>query len=164
MCLIVLALVAAGCGGSDEDVVERMVEEAIEDESGGEVDIEVSEDDDEVSITISSEEGDASLSIGGGEIPADFPMPLPDGGDVVSVVSQTEGDATFHTVVMTYDAGRYDDLVAFFDDATSGIGDIQRTEMAGDERAVLWIGTEGTTTITVAEAEDEVNVMVTAGA
>lgn len=91
---IAATLGLTGCG----DVAERAAEEAIEQGSGGDVDLNLEDD----SLSIEGEDG--SLSIGGGEMPEDFPadVTLPDGGTVVAGSSFEQGGNKGWLVESTY--------------------------------------------------------------
>lgn len=104
-----LALGAAACDSVAENLTERVVEEAAEQAAGEGVDIDI--DEDGGNLRIESSEG--SLDIGGGELPEVFPsdLPLPDGHQVLS--SMTQGSADANTVFVTVSApGAFDDVVA----------------------------------------------------
>lgn len=92
------ALALAGCGQVAEKVGEEAAEKAIEQGSGGDVQLDLEDD----SIKIEGEDG--SLSIGGGEMPEDFPseVTLPPGGTVVAGSSFQDGKNTGWLVESTY--------------------------------------------------------------
>ncbi len=85
--VVVLALLAAACGGSVTDrVAEEVAGQIVEQAGGGNVDIDTSGDGD---ITVSLEGEDGSVvQAGGNELPDDFPFPLPDEYEVGMNVSQ----------------------------------------------------------------------------
>ena len=123
--IAVLALVTAACGSASDKVAENLAEELIE-ASGdvdGDVEIDISEDGDDATISIES--GDESISIGlGTEMPDGLEIPVPDGGDVMTSIV---ADETI-SVSLIYDQGRFDEIVAFYEDWTSSSGDEWETQ------------------------------------
>jgi hypothetical protein len=103
--LIALALLLTACQTAAENLTEQILEQA----GDGDVDIDL----DTGEVSLETDEG--SVTIGGGELPSDFPIPIPDGYQVTSVF--TADDAA--SVGLAYPAGDYDAIVAFFDDWTS---------------------------------------------
>jgi len=76
--MIAMALLVAACGGPSvsDEVAEKVAENLIEDATGGQVDIETSEEG-EIRFTVEDDEG-AAVQVGAGSLPDDFPFPLPD--------------------------------------------------------------------------------------
>jgi len=109
--LVVLALVAAGCAKAAEKTIEGAIEKQLEEEGGGNANVDISEDDGSVSI----ETDEGSMQIGGGDIPSDFPLPVPEGAEVVSVIS-TSGETAGSQVSMTFDPDDFDDVATLYDD------------------------------------------------
>ncbi len=109
--LVVLALVAVGCAKAAERTIEGAIEKQLEEEGGGNANVDISEDDGSVSI----ETDEGSMQIGGGEIPSDFPLPVPEGAEVVSVIS-TSGETAGSQVSMTFDPDHFDDVATLYDD------------------------------------------------
>ncbi|MGI9586398.1 MAG: hypothetical protein ACR2N7_12490 [Acidimicrobiia bacterium] len=104
--LVAMTLVLAACQSADEQLSEQLAEQL-----DGVDDVDINTDTGEVSI----ETDDGSISIGGGEIPAGFPIPAPDGYEVQAVfTSDTEG-----SVSLTYPQDRFDELVTFYGDWTA---------------------------------------------
>jgi hypothetical protein len=146
----VLAIVAAACGSVAENVSERIVEQAIESQGDGDVNVEFN-DDGSVDLSVEGEDGN-SISIGSNvPIPDELTIPVPDGGSATA--SGTDGSYVF--VALTYPQDRYDELVAFYDAWTEGTGGewarSQSTlDMGGDTmRTAQW--SEGPTAITVTD-------------
>lgn len=136
--LAALAVVAAGCGAAVEELTEEAIERGLE-ASGenGNVEFDIDEDGGEVRV----ETDDGTMSIGGGEVPDELTIELPDGGDVVS--SFVMGDQV--AVTLEYPGADFDELVAFFDDR---LGDWSRSsssfESDGEEfRSVMWTSDAG---------------------
>jgi hypothetical protein len=112
------AIVATSCGAAAEKLSEEAVERAIESGGGGDVELDVSGDGDEFTVNVESEDG--TFSVGSDvEIPGDLQIPVPEGGTATS--SGTQEGAVFASI--TYPIDRYDELVAFYDNWTSGTGD-----------------------------------------
>ena len=77
----------------------------------------VNDDGETVRIDVENEQGSGSVQIGGDqELPADFPVPLPDGGQVVQSVESQMGDESFFQVVVRYEDRTHEELVDFFTD------------------------------------------------
>lgn len=136
--LAALAVVVAGCGAAVEELTEEAVERGLE-ASGenGNVEFDLDEEGGEVRV----ETDDGSMSIGGGEVPDELTIELPDGGEVVS--SFVMGSEV--AVTLEYPGSDFDELVAFFDDR---LGDWNRSsssfESEGEEfRNVMWTSDDG---------------------
>lgn len=126
--LVALALLPAlllfgGCGEASDKIAEKAAEKAIENQTGGDVDIDadgggvrvetpdgVFESDAEGNFSMESEDGTVTAGAG---LPEDWPedLPLPDGVEVVYGSSSPEGA----TVTLT-GTGSVDDLMAEFED------------------------------------------------
>ena len=112
------AVVATSCGAAAEKLSEEAAERAIESAGGGDVELDVSGDGDEFTVNVESEDG--TFAVGSDvEIPSELQIPVPDGGNATTAGSQES--AVF--VSITYPIERYDEIVAFYDDWTSGTGD-----------------------------------------
>jgi len=119
------AIVATSCGAAAEKLSEEAVERAIESGGGGDVELDVSGDGDEFTVNVESEDG--TFSVGSDvEVPGELQIPVPDGGSATS--AGTQDGAVF--VSITYPVDRYDELVAFYDNWTSGTGDEWDTSTA----------------------------------
>ena len=99
------ALALSGCGEAADQVAEEAVEQAIEGQGGGDVEI----DADGESFSVEGEDG-SEFSVGSDELPDDFPteVPIPEGATVESSSTvKTDGKAGWF-VALTYadaDAG-----------------------------------------------------------
>ena len=136
------ALLVAACSSASDVVADNVAEQLIEAGVEGDVDVDVSGDGEDMSINVESEDG--TFSVGSDvEIPSELQIPVPDGGSATTAGTQ-EG-AVF--VSITYPIERYDDLVAFYDDWTSGSGEEWDTststfEMDGQtQRSASWAET-----------------------
>jgi hypothetical protein len=104
---IALTLVLAACQSAGEQLSEQLIEQV-----EGVDDFNVNTDTGEVNI----ETDEGSISIGGGEIPDGFPIPAPDGYEVLAVfTSDSDG-----SVSLMYPQDRFDELAAFYTDWTAG--------------------------------------------
>jgi hypothetical protein len=114
-----IVLVATACGGGEsvsENLAERLIEDQLEDEGGGDVDINFDDDGDgSFSIDVEGEDG-GSFSFGGGDIPDELTIPIPTGGNVLTTMV-TDGDVL---VTLTYPTSEFDSVVAFYQDWTDG--------------------------------------------
>ena len=106
--LIALSLTVTACSPGEE-----LTEQILEGQDGVD-DVEIDEDTGEV--TVESEDG--SFTVGGGEIPSDWPVDVPSGGNVVAVGQ----DASGGSLSMDFPGADYDELVAFYDNWTTSSG------------------------------------------
>jgi len=138
--LVVLATAAAGCARAVEDALEGAVERQLEEESGsGNVNVDLNEDDGSVSI----ETDEGSIEIGGAEIPNDFPLPLPEDYEVVSVVTQT-GEAAGTLVTLGFDPVDFDVVAAMYEDFFNDQGwEVSLTNSSAGADKLAIIGAEG---------------------
>jgi len=144
------AMIAAACSSAVDNTAERIVEKAIESQGQDNVGVELN-DDGGVSLTVDGEDG-SSINFGNDvPIPDELTIPIPDGGKATA--SGSDGSSVF--VSVTFAKDRYDDLVSFYNDWTTGTGDEwARSETAldvADEtlRTNMW--TQGATAISVTD-------------
>lgn len=140
--VIVAMLVVAACGNAAENIAEQ----AIEADGGGDVDIEVDDDGETVSMEFEDEDGSGSVSFGGGEIPDDFPLPVPDGGDVIQVVELSDGS---QSVSMQYDPDDFESLSEEFVDHFSQFSDTQTSTGTGESPFLNLISEEGGVSVSI---------------
>ncbi len=139
--IAVLAVVVSACGGIARNVAENVAERVAEESGGvtdvdtgdGEVTVEVQDGETEATIVAGEEDGEFTVEIredgettgsgiiGGGDIPDDFPIPIPDGGDVRGVFQTTENGETTTVASVTYPADRWDEIVEFFQNWVDGL-------------------------------------------
>lgn len=165
--LIVLGatvMVVGACGGIAENAAESIIEQAIESEGGGDVDIDFDgAGDGEFNVSVDGEDGELSYSVGGGEMPTDFPIPMPDGGNVLSSSTQESGDDRYQAVVVEYPGGEYDSLVSEYVDYFSGVDDVQHQTSSGDGfETESWFSADSALTVAVSRAGDVVTVTASA--
>lgn len=158
--LAAATLLTVGCGAAADKAADKVAEEAIEQQTGGNVDIDTGDG----SYSIETEDG--SFSAGSGDLPESWPedIPLPgDLADVVATDSQTpEGH---HLTVTGTTATEPTDIKDAFAEAFDGWtvtaestatvdgNDTVTAQWDGDGRQVMLlatVGDDGTTSITVA--------------
>lgn len=101
-----IALAAAACQTASEQITEQVLEQP---EGVENVDI------DPGSGVISVEMDGGSFGIGVQEIPSGFPVPFPDGYEVVSVFTSSDVEGAGSVM---YAGDRWDEIVGFYDDWT----------------------------------------------
>jgi len=141
--LAALTLALSACSGGD------IAEEILEGQEGV-GDVEIDQNNGSVVIEVEDEDGGGSAVIGGGEVPDGFPIPVPDGGTVVSVFTQ-DADAI---VTLTYPASEYDSLVATYQGFVDGTGGEVNTFTSSNPASVTW---------TVSADGESYNISVTEG-
>lgn len=161
-----LVLVLAACGGNDlaeilesqEGISDVNVDESgtsftVTDDQGNTLSVTGDED----SLTITGEDGETLGSFGTGEIPDDFPIPMPPGSNVQSVIETGGGTL----LIVEYSVGdyTYDELLAFYDEfsTTEGIVVTGKLEMKDDPESVSWfLDADGDAySISVHQAEED---------
>lgn len=150
--LLVLALLLGACGSIAEKASEEVIENAIESESGGDVDVEV--DGNGISVTGT---GGESIAVGeGAQIPESITLPIPDGGSVVFAMETGNGASA----TIQYPGSRYEELVATYDSYFEG-EETTRSE-SSNPAAVSWLFDGGL--VSVSESPDDtVVVSITTG-
>ena len=138
-----MTLTLSACSGAD-------VAEGILENQEGVGDVEIDENNGSVVIEVEDEDGGGSAVIGGGDVPDGFPIPVPDGGTVVSVFTQ-DADAI---VTLTYPASEYDSLVATYQDFVDGTGGEVSTFTSSNPASITW---------TVSADSESYNISVTEG-
>ena len=111
-------MVITGCGDASEELTERIIES-----QEGVGNVEIDEDGESVTIEIENEDGGGSINIGGGgSLPDGFPIPVPDGGEVVASFSGEGDEGTSYNAVLLYPADAFDEMKAFYQDWYDGAG------------------------------------------
>ena len=114
----------AACSPGDE-----LAEQIAESQEGVE-DVEIDEDSGEVSV----ETDEGSATFGGGELPVDFPIEMPEGGDVQSVIEQ-EGNVI---ATVSYDE-EFSTIADHFEAWVDGSGmDLVNRFESSDPQSVTW--------------------------
>jgi hypothetical protein len=169
--LIALAsagLMLAGCGSA----AENLAEEAIESETGAEVDIdddsiviesddgtiEIDSSDDGVSISGTGDDGeDITIEMGGTEVPADFPMPIYTPSEVTHVSSFDMGSAVSYSVTLEIEPGDAADAVTFYRDWYES----EQMNMSSSDTMVIGEGDGITSMVQVADYGSYSEVVLT---
>jgi hypothetical protein len=155
--LIALGLVLAGCGSAAEEIAERAAEAG----GGGDVDIEL--DDEGGEFTIESEDGTQTVNLGGGDLPSELTIPIPDGYEVIASSVLEQADETIVTAVLVFPGGDIEEIASHFDDYYAGIDGTSRTETSFEGGTqYVWLTEDGASTSAVArDGEDTVEVTLT---
>jgi len=103
---LLLVVPLTGCAKAAEKVSEKVAEKAIENASGGNANVDLSNN----GGTVKVQTDQGSATYGGGEIPDSIDVPFPSGG---TVMVSTEA-STGASVMVQYDGGNFDDIVATF--------------------------------------------------
>lgn len=119
--LVGASLLLTAC--SSENVVEKVIES-----EAGVDNVEIDEEDGTVEVQVEGQDGeeDASIVIGGGEVPDDWPIPVPSGGEVLSVMESGNDKS----IMIEYANENFDSLVAYYEDYIDGPGTTIVQEMA----------------------------------
>lgn len=141
-------VVVTACSGGD------IAEEIIESQEGV-GDVEIDEESGEVSV----ETDDGNVVIGGGDIPDDFPIDVPAGGQVLGVIEQGENA----TVSLVYQES-FEQVSGYFSDwiGSSGVEVVNEFE-SSTPQSVVWTLQDGEQgySISVADLGDGGGVQVT---
>jgi hypothetical protein len=106
----------------------------IEGDDGEDVTITGSGDDDEMTITVEGEDG-GTMTIGGGDIPESLTLPVPDGGEVMTVMEMEDGAMVF----LIFPLSEYDSILSFYESSLPS--DAMKMEVSqGDQLGVTWTG------------------------
>ena len=139
---LALALVLTACQSAAETLTEQIAEQV---EGVGDVDIDL----DTGQVKVETEDG--AITIGGGEMPADFSIPAPDGYQVTSVFTSDESAS----VSLAYPGADFDEIVQFYDDWTasqSSDWSKSTSSISGDEGTLdsaNWFDDEGSGFISI---------------
>ena len=158
--LMSVVFVVAACGSDDggnaDDAAEALAEQLIEQAGGGDdvnIDtdegqitltdedgsVEISTDDDEMTMTVEGDDGGLSATLGG-ELPADFPFPLPDEFEVGSSMQFEDEAGTSYSAVINVAPEEYDSVKAMYQAWLEGEGftvDAFEVENADDTKGVF---------------------------
>lgn len=150
---VVLAVTACGsddgAAGSSDDAAEALVEQILEQAGDGDINIdtddggitltdedgsvEISTDDDEMTMTVDGDEGGFSATLGG-DLPADFPFPLPDNFEVGSSMQIDDEPGTTYSAVINVAPEEYDSVKAMYESWLESEGfTLDAFEMEGDD-------------------------------
>jgi hypothetical protein len=148
--LTALSVMAVGAC-SPENLAERIIEQG-----GGVDNVEIDENSGSVKIEVQDDEGDSSAVIGGGEIPSDFPVPVPDGGTVMAVVTQG-GD---NSISMTFPQSEFDSLKSFYDSYATSAGEVVNKFETSNPPGVGWTIQDGATILNISLADNGAEVVL----
>jgi len=133
--MLSITLTAAACGGSGSSSSD--LEAAIEAETGQNVDIDqdgdsLTIDTDDGSITLGADsssdfsvtdtDGNTFSASGSGEVPADFPLPVPDNVEITTVTTFELPEGTTFGLIFNFDPSRADEISALYVDALNSLG------------------------------------------
>jgi hypothetical protein len=156
-----MGVALASCGAVTENVAENLaetaVERAIESETGESVDFDIDASGDSMVMNIETPDGTQEMTFGGGEIPEGFPLPLPDGATVQSVVTAGEAGAF---VTATAPASEFDAIVDLYESFFADFDDVITT--SGPEQA-SWASESATGFVAITLSGEETVITATAG-
>jgi len=119
--MIIIVVFGSSCVGRNivERITEEAIEKAIEGESGGNVEIDISGGE-EGKVSISSEDGEITLG-SGAELPEGFPENVPVYGDmeIASSYKNTEDDKIFYSITAE-SAKSVEEIFEWYKDELSG--------------------------------------------
>lgn len=144
--LAALMLLFAACGDDDGGLGGGLLEDAIEREAGGDVNVDISGDEDDFTIEFQDEQGGGVIS-GGDDIPDGFPMPLPDNYvGLGSTAFEGDGERTV-SVILEIPGSDLDKVIALYEGWLAS---------RGVDADTMRISSEGTSLITIGgEADGE---------
>ncbi len=156
-----MGVVLSSCGAVTENVAENLaetaVERAMENETGESVDFDLDASGDSMVISIDTPDGSQEMTFGSGEVPDGFPIPIPDGATVQSVV--TTGDQGAF-VTATAPASAFDAIVELYEGYYAEFDDVISTN--GPDQA-SWASESATSFVTIARSGEETIITATAG-
>ena len=152
------AIVLGACSSASETIAERIVEG-----QEGVSDVDINADDGTFSFNVDTEDGSATVEIGGGEVPADFPAPVPPGGTVTASMVSTDGANAGWTLGLEYEGDRVDEIAAVYEEWMLSQGwEPQKIEQTAPIRStsMYGVGDESGTVVTVAFDDGKTSVVV----
>lgn len=139
--IAVVILVVAGCGDDDGGPggLSDEIAGQIADEADGVTDIDVGSDGEEFSVTFEDEEG-AGVAALGGDLPDDFPFPVPDGYEVGSSMQfEDTSGKTFSAVIRVGD-DEFDAAAGLYETFLTDEGfEVERQAIEGDAGRFLFL-------------------------
>jgi len=142
-----IAMLISACSSGGDEVTEQILEGQ---EGVGDVEI----TDDGATIEVEGEDG-GTVSIGSGEIPDDFPVPVPSGGDVTFTAFSDEGSM----VNLVYSGDQLEALVSEYESWMESEGfEVTRSDTtSGDIRFVALVGSRASgspTDVSISVSDD----------
>ncbi len=119
--LVAVMLTLSACGAAAKQVADKaadkVAEQALQANDLGDANVDVDSDSGQIEVSGTDPDTgeDINISVGGTDVPADFPMPLPDTGQVVAVNTVMMGDATAYEVRVQIDPGDWDAIRDFYE-------------------------------------------------
>ncbi|MBK6858286.1 MAG: hypothetical protein IPG97_17475 [Microthrixaceae bacterium] len=158
----VVALILSGCGAAAEKAGEKATEQILEEQIGGNVDIDTAGDG---SVEIETEEGSASF--GTGEVPEDWPefLELPDDLEIQSGTTIDASDGRLVTIVGITDEtpedvlARYKDVLADWEIS----GESTSTGGGSTITGAQWENGEERVTLAASDTEADARTFLTLG-
>jgi hypothetical protein len=143
--LVAGVLVLAGCGTASErageELAEQLLEAAAEDSGLEDVEIETDEEG-SLSITFEGEEGEGEISLSG-DLPDDFPLPLPDDYTVASSFKVDQGAGVAYSAVVTLATDDRDAVSAMYEDFLRDEGfEVSTNVLTSGEEVLVFISGE----------------------
>lgn len=131
--LLIAVMVAAGCGAS-----EKLVEEAMEEATG----VEVDQDGD--SVTVSTDDGEMTITGEASELPEGFPLEAYPGAKIESsMTTGQEGAKNFVVSLSSKDA--IPEIAAFYEEALQAMGITpEKMELADDASTSVFLNAKTT--------------------
>jgi hypothetical protein len=153
--LSAMTLALSACSG--EDIAGNIAEEVLENQEGV-GDVEIDENNGSIVIEVEDEDGGGSAVIGGGDVPDDFPIPVPDGGSVNFSSSNEQGTS----LNITYPVSEYESLVATYQTFADGVGGDVTTYNTTNPNSQTWLVSTETESysISVTESGSDANVFL----
>ncbi|MDX1448398.1 MAG: hypothetical protein R3246_04980 [Acidimicrobiia bacterium] len=158
--LAVFALVSVACGSAAETIAEQAAEQS----GGGDVDVEFDSDGDAISYDVETEDGSASVDVGSGDLVEGFPVPVPDGGDVLFSGSSDMGGTVGYSATISYPAGDYERLVDFYTEQFADLSDTQTFSTSGDASTTTFSSAEAGWSVSIVSSSGGVQLAITTGA
>jgi len=95
------------------------------------------------------------------DLPDDFPVPVPDGGEVQTAARQDTPEGPSFGALIKFEDGRYDELVSFYDDYTADLDGIERIETSAERDGVTWRNMETGFLVTISQTVESVTFAAT---
>ena len=154
------ALLITACGDSGSSISEQVLEN-----QPGVSDVQIGDNGSSATIQVEEDGASATIAVGGAEIPEDFPIPLPDGGETGSVIQSTgpEGQSS-GSVVVAYPAERWDEILAFYQNWAETLPpDRFVNVISGASPAAQIFSEQAGVSVNLGVSDDQVLVIATTG-
>jgi len=161
--LAAVMITAAACGGSGSgSVADNAIAKAIEAETGQPVDVQQNGDGltvqtDDGSITFGSDGNEVAVTDADGndfsfnsgtDVPADFPLPVPDNVDISSATTFEMPEGKSFGLIFDFDPSRYDEMTQIYKDALNSHG-LTVEDSGGGPDGIVIIGSSDALNIIV---------------